>query len=44
MGANGIDSVLEIDLSYDERSAMRNSCSIIRGYVDKVMPEVPTQE
>lgn len=44
VGANGIDSVLEIDLSYDERRAMRNSCSIIRGYVDQVMPEVPAQE
>jgi L-lactate dehydrogenase len=44
VGSNGIDAVLEIDLSYDERRAMRNSCSIIRGYVDQVMPEVPAQE
>ena len=29
VGSNGIDAVLEIDLSYDERRAMRNSCSII---------------
>lgn len=44
VGSNGIDAVLEIDLSYDERRAMRNSCSIIRGYVDQVMPEAPAQE
>jgi L-lactate dehydrogenase len=44
VGSNGIDAVLEIDLSYDERRAMRNSCSIIRGYVDQVMPETPAQE
>jgi L-lactate dehydrogenase len=44
VGSNGIDAVLEIDLSYDERRAMRNSCSIIRGYVEQVMPEVPAQE
>ena len=38
IGSTGVDSVLEIDLSYDERRAMRKSCSIIRDYCEKVMP------
>ena len=33
----GVESVLEIDLSYDERRAMRRSCEIIRDYVEKGM-------
>ena len=33
----GVQNVLEIDLSYDERRAMRASCDIIRSYVEKGM-------
>ena len=33
----GVQNVLEIDLSYDERRAMRTSCDIIRSYVEKGM-------
>ena len=33
----GVESVLEIDLSYDERRAMRRTCEIIRDYVEKGM-------
>ncbi len=35
----GVENVLEIDLSYDERRAMRDSCAIIRDYVEKSMGE-----
>lgn len=35
----GVETVLEIDLSYDERHAMRDSCAIIRDYVEKSMGE-----
>lgn len=38
LGDQGIEHVLEIDLSYDERRAMRKSCEIIRENVNKVMP------
>lgn len=38
IGSTGVDSVLEIDLSYDERRAMRKSCAVIRDYCEKVMP------
>ena len=38
LGDQGIEHVLEIDLSYDERRAMRKSCDIIRENVNKVMP------
>lgn len=38
LGNQGIEHVLEIDLSYDERRAMRKSCEIIRENVNKVMP------
>lgn len=38
LGAQGIEQVLEIDLSYDERKAMRKSCGIIRENVEKAMP------
>lgn len=38
LGNQGIEHVLEIDLSYDERRAMRKSCDIIRENVNKVMP------
>ena len=38
LGNQGIEHVLEIDLSYDERRAMRKSCDIIRENVTKVMP------
>ena len=40
LGTEGIESVLEIDLSYDERRAMRKSCDIVRSYVDQAMPPV----
>lgn len=40
LGNDGVERVLEIDLSYDERRAMRNSCGIIRDYVNQAMPEV----
>ena len=30
IGDDGVESVLEIDLSYEERKAMRSSCAIIR--------------
>ena len=33
----GVETVLEIDLSYDERRAMRHSCDVIRDYVEKAM-------
>ena len=33
----GVETVLEIDLSYDERRAMRHSCNVIRDYVEKAM-------
>ncbi|WP_455139520.1 L-lactate dehydrogenase [Thermophilibacter sp.] len=39
IGDTGVDAVLEIDLSYDERRAMRRSCSIIRENLEKVLPE-----
>ena len=39
LGDEGIERVLEIDLSYDERKAMRTSCGIIREYVEQAMPE-----
>lgn len=39
LGNDGVERVLEIDLSYDERRAMRNSCGIIRDYVNQAMPE-----
>lgn len=38
LGNQGIEHVLEIDLSYDERRAMRKSCDIIRENVNKAMP------
>ena len=38
IGSTGVDSVLEIDLSYDERRAMRKSCSVIRDYCEKALP------
>lgn len=38
LGDQGIEHVLEIDLSYDERRAMRKSCDIIRENVNKAMP------
>ena len=38
IGDTGVDAVLEIDLSYDERRAMRKSCSIIRDYCEKALP------
>ena len=38
LGVQGIEHVLEIDLSYDERRAMRKSCDIIRENVNKAMP------
>ena len=40
LGDQGIEHVLEIDLSYDERRAMRKSCDIIRENVNKAMPPV----
>lgn len=40
LGSEGIEAVLEIDLSYDERRAMQNSCSIIRDYVEKALPPI----
>lgn len=40
LGNQGIEHVLEIDLSYDERRAMRKSCDIIRENVNKAMPPV----
>ena len=39
IGNTGVDKVLDIDLSYDERRAMRKSCSIIRDNLEKVLPE-----
>lgn len=39
IGDSGVDTVLEIDLSYDERRAMRSSCDIIRKNVATVLPE-----
>ena len=39
IGSTGVDAVLEIDLSYDERRAMRKSCSIIRDYCEKALPD-----
>ncbi len=39
LGDEGIERVLEIDLSYDERKAMRSSCGIIREFVESAMPE-----
>ena len=39
IGDTGVDAVLEIDLSYDERRAMRKSCSIIRDYCEKALPD-----
>jgi L-lactate dehydrogenase len=44
VGAGGLENVLEVDLSYDERRAMRNSCNVIRGYVEKAMPETTSAE
>ena len=38
IGDTGVDSVLEIDLSYDERRAMRKSCAVIRDYCEKALP------
>ena len=38
IGDTGVDAVLEIDLSYDERRAMRKSCAIIRDYCEKALP------
>ena len=38
IGSTGVDSVLEIDLSYDERRAMRKSCAVIRDYCEKALP------
>lgn len=35
----GVEQVLEIDLTYDERRAMRKSCDIVRENLDKVFPE-----
>ena len=35
----GVEQVLEIDLTYDERRAMRRSCDIVRENLDKVFPE-----
>ena len=35
----GVEQVLEIDLTYDERRAMRKSCDIVRESLDKVFPE-----
>lgn len=35
---NGVEAILEIDLSYDERRAMRHSCDVIRENLEKVMP------
>lgn len=39
VGASGLESVLDIDLTYDERRAMRHSCDVIRDYVNKAMPD-----
>lgn len=39
VGADGIEAVLELNLSYDERQAMRRSCDIIRENLAKVVPE-----
>lgn len=38
LSENGVEAVLEIDLSYDERQAMRKSCAIIRDNLEKVLP------
>lgn len=34
----GVEQVLEIDLTYDERQAMRKSCDIVRSSLEKVFP------
>lgn len=39
VGSDGIEAVLEINLSYDERQAMRRSCDVIRESLAKVVPE-----
>ena len=36
----GVETVLEIDLSYDERQTMRKSCEVIRDYVEKALPPI----
>ena len=37
IGAEGVESVLDIDLSYEERRAMRSSCGIIRENLEKAL-------
>ena len=39
IGAEGVESVLDIDLSYEERRAMRSSCGIIRENLEKALEE-----
>ncbi|WP_321971608.1 L-lactate dehydrogenase [Paratractidigestivibacter sp.] len=43
LGMEGIERVLEIDLSYNERRAMRKSCDVVRSYVDQAMLPVEEQ-
>ena len=39
IGESGMERVLEIDLSYDERQAMRASCAVVREYCERALPE-----
>lgn len=39
IGSSGVDKVLDIDLSYDERRALRASCAVIRENLQSVLPE-----
>ncbi len=44
LGSKGVESVLEINLSFDERQAMRRSCDIIRTNVESVKESMAQQQ